>query len=466
MPTNQEWRNPQSNRSCSMARRSDPYNEMTHNDTTDTMSGCRFLLLVSVVSSWFLAFGLVEFTIAGENWPQFRGPSGQGFVSSDVQLPVEWSESKNVVWKREITGLGHSSPVVWDGQIWVTTAAVDGSVLGAVGLDAATGDVLHEVFLFRPTKVDGIHHDNSYASPTPVIEAGRLYCHYGRYGTACVDTRTGDTLWTNDELVVDHQGGPGSSPVPYEDLIIINCDGAEAQYTAALEKESGRIRWKRLRSAPYRDDPTTHRAFSTSLVIETEAGPQVISPAADQLHAYDPRTGDELWHVRYTGFSTVPAPAYANGLVVFCTGYFEPQVWGVRTDGRGDVTESHVAWKFRGATPDTPSPTVLDGKVYLVSDSGVGTVLDLATGDSVTKFRLGGNFSASPLVAGNRLYFCDEEGRTKIVEASTKPRVIATNRLDGSLKASPAASGHAIILRTDTAVYRIEDGTAAAIVDP
>jgi outer membrane protein assembly factor BamB len=400
--------------------------------------------------------GLSGWLPAGDQWPQFRGPTGQGHVPADAALPDRWSETQNVVWKCAINGRGHSSPVVWDSQIWVTTAAEDGAALGAVGVDAGSGAILHELVLFRPPAPDDIHQDNSYASPTPVIEAGRLYCHYGRYGTACVDTATGAILWTNNNLVIDHQGGPGSSPVPFADLIIVNCDGADAQYTAALDKATGAIRWKRPRSAPYRPDPVTHRAFSTPLLIEWQGRPQLISPAADQLHAYDPQTGEELWHVRYVGFSTVPCPAFADGLVVFCTGYFNPQLCAVRVDGRGDVTQSHVAWTFRGAVSDTPSPTIVDGRVYLVSDSGVGTVVDLADGERISQFRLGGNYSASPLVAGGRLYFCDEEGRTKIVEAVDKPRVIASNRLPGSLKASPAVAGNAIILRTDKALYRIE----------
>ena len=400
---------------------------------------------------------LVRVLNADDGWPQFRGPSGQGYTAIDVELPQRWSETRNVVWKRDIPGRGHSSPVVWGPQIWVTTATPEGNALGAVGVDAETGEVLHELVLFRPENPDEIHQDNSYASPTPVIEQGRLYCHFGRYGTACVDTQTGKTLWANNDLVVDHQGGPGSSPIAFENLLIVSCDGADAQYTAALDQETGEIRWKRARSAAFRPDPVTHRAFATPLVIDWAGQPQLISPAADQLHAYDPRTGAELWHVRYIGFSTVPCPAFADGLVVFCTGYFNPEMWGVRVDGRGDVTETHVVWKFRGAVSDTPSPTIVDGRVYLVSDSGVGTVVDIADGKRLSRFRLGGNFSASPLVAGGRLYCCDEAGRTKIIDAVDKPRVIASNRLAGGIKASPAVLGNAIILRTDKALYRIEE---------
>lgn len=388
-------------------------------------------------------------------WNRFRGPQGQGHC--DVALPQEWNERDHVVWKAEIPGLGHSSPVVWGDQVWVTTASLDGAALGAVGLNVRTGEVLHSLTLFRPQKVDEIHADNSYASPTPVIEAGRLYCHYGRYGTACVDTSTGEVFWTNDELVIDHQGGPGSSPTLYQDLLIINCDGADASYVAAVETDSGRIRWRRDRSAPFRADPVTHRAFSTPLIVECEGGVQLISVGADQLHAYDPATGDELWHVRYTGFSTVPCPVSDGKAVYFCTGFFNPELWAVRIDGRGDVTETHVNWRFRGAVPETPSPILVDGRIYMVSNTGVGTVVDADSGRRVSQFRLGGNYSASPILAGGTLYFCSEDGLTKLVEPDERPKVIASNRIAGIIKASPAVAGSAIILRTDKALYCIEE---------
>lgn len=392
------------------------------------------------------------------DWPQFRGPGGQGHASPASNPPVKWSEAKGVVWKRDVAGDGHSSPVVLDGQVWVTTAARDGSALGAVAVDFGSGRPIHSVTIFRPRDVLEIHHDNSYASPTPVIEPGRIYCHYGRYGTACIETSTGEVLWKCNELVIQHGGGPGSSPVIYGDHLIVNCDGADAQYVVALDKHTGQIAWKSTRSGPYRKDPITHRAFSTPLLIEHNGRTQLISPGADQLQSYDPATGEELWQVRYLGFSTVPCPIYADGTAYFCTGYFKPEIWSVRVDGAGDVTESHVDWRFRGAVPDTPSPCLVEGRIYCVSNTGVGTVIDIESGKQISRFRMGGNYSASPVYAGGRLYFCSEEGHTKIIEPVERPKVIASNRVAGIIKASPAVVGDSLILRTTSALYRIKNG--------
>ncbi len=390
------------------------------------------------------------------NWPQFRGPTGQG-IAVGASLPVSWSERENVVWKTPLEGAGHSSPVIWGDQVWVTTASTDGKKLGAYGLNRETGQIVHRVIVFQPRDVLEIHQDNTYASPTPAIEAGRLYVHYGRYGTACIDTSTGEVVWRNVEHAIEHQGGPGSSPVLFEDQLIFNCDGADQQYVVALDTQSGEERWRTERSAPFRDNPINKRAFASSLIVEYEGQPQLISPGADQVHAYDPRTGEELWHVTYVGFSTVPAPVAADGVAFVCTGFFDTELLAIRLDGRGNVTDSHIAWTYDKATPQTPSPMVIDDRVFMVSDKGIATALDATTGERDWLKRLGGNYSASPITDGRHIYFCSESGQTKVVSLGEQPDLVVTNKLTSRIKASPAVSGNSLYIRTDQALYRIEE---------
>jgi len=390
-----------------------------------------------------------------DSWPQFRGPDGQGIVSN-VSLPMEWSEKAGVVWKTEIPGLGHSSPVHDGKTCWLTTATPDGKILGIVSVNLADGSLDKNITIFEPNAVVEIHHDNSYASPTPSLKDGRLYVHFGTDGTACIDCESGRILWKNNDFPVEHQGGPGSSPVIFEDLLILTLDGAQQQRVVALNIKDGTVRWEQKRSAPQRPNPITHRAFSTPLLFEVEGQMQLISPGADQCHAYNPATGEELWHVRYIGFSTVPCPAASGNTAIFCTGYFQPELWAVKLDGHGDVTKTHRAWKFRGPVPDIPSPMIIDDQVVIISNKGIATGIDLETGTRKWVLRVGGNFSTSPLYANGLLYLCSEEGVTKIIDPHLKkPRVVKANRLDGSIKASPAVVGSDLLIRTDTALYRI-----------
>ena len=347
--------------------------------------------------------------------------------------------------------------MVWGDQIWVSTASHNGKLLGAIGLDRATGAILHDVTVFEPSSPEEIHADNTYASPTPVIREGRLYLDFGTYGAACVDTSTGSIVWTNTSLDIDHQGGPGSSPVLFGDTLIVHRDGADQQYVAALDVEHGRVRWKRERSAAYRPDPITHRAFATPLLYKHEGRTLLISPAADQCHAYDAATGDELWHLRYVGFSNVPCPVAHGDHVYLCTGFFESRLVSVRLGGSGDVTETHVEWDYKSQIPEVSSPILVEGRIYFVSSKGVLTCVSAATGERIYVHRLGGNFSASPLSAGGRLYFCNREGGTKVVTLGDEPEVIATNKLDDAIYASPLAVDGALYIRTETHLYRIEE---------
>ncbi|MEW4488224.1 PQQ-binding-like beta-propeller repeat protein [Thalassoglobus sp. JC818] len=394
-------------------------------------------------------------------WPQFRGPAGQGVVD-DVSLPIKWDEEDGVVWKVDIPGLGHSSPVHNGETIWVTTATEDGRILGAVSINAATGSIEQNLTIFEPDAVEEIHHDNSYASPTPVLSGDRLFAHFGTYGTACIDCRSGRKLWERTDLPVEHQGGPGSSPVLYEDLLIITLDGAQEQKLVALDTSDGSTRWTRNRSAPFRTNPITHRAFSTPLICESGGKRQLISTGADQCHAYSPDDGSELWHIRYTGFSNVPRPVVMDDTVFICTGFFQPEIWAVPTNGSGELERSNRIWSHKSSVPDTPSPVVVESDdaaiVVMVSNKGIVTALDASTGKQAWKLRIGGNFSSSPISAGGLLYFCSEEGVTKIVDPHlSKPRIIQANRLPGRIMASPVVIDQDLLIRTESSLYRISD---------
>ncbi len=412
---------------------------------------------------FFLLTGSFARIVASDSWPQFRGPGGQGHAGESV-VPVEFNEKKNIAWKTSIPGLGWSSPVVDGGEIWVTTAvqsvpAGNGISLQAIGLDSQSGRILHQVELFDVSSPKRIHEDNSYASPTPVIDEAAVYCHFGTYGTAAVSRKSGKILWKNNDLKIEHQGGPGSSPIAYRESLIVTCDGADFQYVAALKKENGKILWKQKRTAPLRENPITHRAFATPLLWSRAEGDLLISPGPDQAHAYDPRTGKEYWHVRYLGFSNVPAPVADDKQVYLCTGFFEPVLAAIRPGGSGDVTDSHVSWVYRRGVTTIPSPILVDRQIYMLNEKGIITALDCETGKIKRKRRVTGKYSASPVLINHLLYLCSEEGKITVLKPNARMDLVKVNRLKGTIKASPAVVGNALYIRTGTDLYRVEQLT-------
>ena len=387
--------------------------------------------------------------LTAEDWPQFRGPDGQGH-SAEHALPITWSESENVRWKVPIAGLGWSSPAILGDRIWITTATDRGRSLQAICLDRETGQQKLAVDVFRSAGVDPINEKNTYASPTPLLEGDNVYLHFGPYGTACI-RNSGEIIWRT-RLKYTPEHGPGGSPTLFEDLLIVSCDGLDIQYVAALDTHTGKVRWKTPRAGS--------QAYVTPLVIETSGRTQVIAPGAFRATSYDPRTGKEIWWVRYgQGFSNVPRPVFGEGLVFLCTGFFEPELLAVRPDGQKDVTNTHVAWTMKRGAPLTPSPLLTGGKLYVVSDNGIATCLDAGTGEIHWRERLGGNFSASPVYADGRIYFLNEDGETTVIAPGEQFRKLTTNRLDGRTLASIAVSGGALFLRTDKYLYRLEKRT-------
>jgi outer membrane protein assembly factor BamB len=395
--------------------------------------------------------------VADADWPEFRGPRGDGTSDASV-LPLEWSEGKNIVWKTAIHGRGWSTPAVAGGRVWVTTATADGKEMSVLAIDLETGRIVHDRLLFRNESPKPLGNPvNAYASPSPAAGGGRVFAHFGSYGTAALDGETGKVIWERRDLPCDHFRGPGSSPVLHGGLLILTMDGFDVQYLAALDLATGKTVWKKDRSYDFGDlDGDLRKAYSTPLFIEAEGKTQMVSTGAKATYAYDPRTGEEIWRVRYGGFSNASRPVFAEGLVLVNTGFGKADLWAVRPDGRGDITETHVAWKCTQGVPLKPSPVAARGLVFMASDTGIASCLDARTGESLWKTRLGGEFSASPVLGAGRVYFPSEGGETAVVRADRKLEVLAMNRLDEGCMASPAVSGKSLILRTRTHLYRIE----------
>jgi len=424
-------------------------------------------------SNGFLAFALLAVTVvvnaveADENWPSYRGPTEAGHAGN-AQLPLKWSEKENVVWKTAVKGKAWSSPVVWGERIFLTNAPEDGSRLSVVCLDKETGRVLYDKVLHQVVLPQYCHPFNSYASPSPVAEAGRVYVSFGSPYNACLDSESGDILWERTDFVCNHFRGPGSSPFIYKNLLILHFDGSDQQYVVALDKTTGETVWRTDRTVEFDDvNPETgkiaregdlRKAFSTPNIADVGGRDVLISLGSMALYDYDPESGEELWRVEFIGsHSGACRPVFANGLVYSITGS-DAELWAVRPDGKGVVTDTHVAWKHkRVAVPRRSSFVVVDDSIFMVNDSGVAACLDAFSGKVIWKKRIGNEFSASLIQDADRIYFFDQKGKTTVVKASREFEVLAENELDEGFMASPAVSGNALFVRTKTHMYRIEN---------
>jgi outer membrane protein assembly factor BamB len=408
----------------------------------------------------FLSLVFVTFALSvlGHDWPQFRGPTGQGLAEG--KLPSEWSAVRNVAWKQPIPGNGWSSPIVWQGRIYLTTAvpltgtAAGDQSLQALCLDADTGKILwkKEVFKQLGAAAPRIHTKNSHASPTPVTDGERLYVHFGHQGTACLDV-DGKVLWKNNNLRYQPVHGNGGSPILVDRLLVFSADGSDKQFLAALDCKNGKVAWKTERKT----ELFKKFSFGTPLLIEVEGKKQIVSPGSGMVAAYDPKDGKEIWRVRYDGYSVVPRPVFGHGMVFVCTGYERPELLAIRPDGKGDVTDSHLAWTARRNVPHSASPVQAEEELYMVSDLGVASCLDAKTGQVHWQERVGGNYSASPLFADGKVYFQSEEGDGIVVKAGKSFERLARNSLDERTLASYAVVDNALLIRTEKHLFRIEE---------
>jgi outer membrane protein assembly factor BamB len=394
---------------------------------------------------------------AADNWPQFRGPHGDGHADT-AKLPLTWSETSNVVWKTPIHDKGWSSPVIWGGQVWLTTAKPEGTEFFALCVDRATGRIVHDLKVFTEDKPAFCHPFNSYASPTPVIEEGRIYVHFGTYGTACLDTRTGKTLWSRRDLNCDHFRGPGSSPILYGRLLFVHFDGVDVQFVVALDKMTGKTVWQKTRDIDYKtNNADMKKAYGTPSIVTVEGKPQLISPAAMATTAYDPETGAELWKVYHGGMNVATPPLLSHGDLILFTGDGGLKMLAVRPGGKGDLTKSNIEWSHKQGVPSRASPVLVDDLLVMTSEKGIASCVEARTGQQVWQERLGGDYSASALASGRRVYFFSEGGLTHIVEAARSFKLLASNKLDDGCMASPAVADNALFVRTKTHLYRLED---------
>ncbi len=420
------------------------------------------------IACYSLVAALGGISIVGSaqgGWTEFRGPTGDGQTTAG-QLPLEWSETNHVRWKTPIHGRGWSSPVVLDGQIWLTTAAEDGTELFVLRLDAATGRVTLDKKLFHVDEPQFAHKFNTYASPTPVIEGNRVYVTFGSAGTACLDTDTGRVWWARRDLPCDHWRGAGSSPILWRNLFLLHYDGADLQYVVALDKQTGQTVWKTDRSVDFKDLDATGRimlegdlrkGYSTPLIIELEGKPAMLSLGSRALYLYDPATGREFWQAtNYNCHSGTCRPLYIDGIAYVGWGFPRGELSALQVGAAGWQQAPEESWRITRNVPSKPSPVVVGDLLFMVDDGGVGTCVDIRTGEEVWRQRIGGNFSASLLAAGDRVYCFNEEGVATVLKAGREHMVLATNRLDEGFLASPAVDGNALILRTRTHLYRIE----------
>jgi outer membrane protein assembly factor BamB len=398
------------------------------------------------------------------NWSHFRGNKLDG-ISANGNLPVQWNDSLNIIWKAPVHGKGWSSPVVWGDQVWLTTATSDGRKMYGLCFNVKTGKEIFNIKLFEQENTYSKHDFNTYASPTPAIEQGFVYIHYGTSGTACLRTNDGSVVWKRTDLNCEHVQGPASSPVIYKNMLILHIEGTDVQYIVALDKATGKTLWKTDRPKELYDilKPIGKKAYITPVVINVNGRDLLISNGSAVCIAYDILTGKEVWRFVQGEDSTISMPVTENGIVYFYTGFVTPaegeqysELVAVDPAGSGDITSTpYVKWRYKSPVLQLLTPLIKDGLIYTVDTKNFLSCIDAVTGKQVYTRRMTAKYNSSPVYAGGNIYFTSVNGETLVIKEGRKLDIVSRNKIHGEVYATPAITGNKILIRTADNLYCI-----------
>lgn len=430
-------------------------------------------LCLSVACVFFVSLSGLSAQAAdpGLSWPFRNGPTMDGHVRpADADgLPTEFDEAsgKNIKWKIPLEGLGNSTPVIGAGRIWLTSATKDGKQQFVYCINDETGEVLHHRLLFENEDPESLNNEiNTYASPSCALEADAVYVHFGSYGTARLDVQTGEVVWQRRDIKCRHFRGPGSSPVIFQNLLILTFDGIDAQFLMALDKKTGETVWRTDRSTDYGDldkdgkpkrEGDLRKAYGTPGLHEVNGRTQLISVGSRAGFGYDVLTGEEIWSFRHADFNAATPPIFHDGLAILNTGDRSANMLAVKLDEStvGDITDTHIQWDRDKGNCRLAAPLLVGDRIFMVTDTGVAVCLDAQSGAEIWKDRLGGTHVASPLTASGLIYFCSEEGDVTIIRAADEFEIMARNHIAEGMRASPAAAHGNLYLRTFRHLYCI-----------
>lgn len=418
-------------------------------------------LFIVISLSWVSSFLAAQDQTP--EWTHFRGSKLDG-ISVEQDIPLSWNDSANISWKTAIDGRGWSSPVVYGNQVWITSATGGGNELRAVCLDFTSGEIIHNRILFTPDSLYRKHSINTYATPTAAIEEGYVYINFGRYGTACLDTRTGETIWERIDMQVEHIQGPGSSLLLYKDKLIVHMEGSDIYYILALDKLTGETLWltHRPRDLWEQIDYIGRKAYITPIVVTVDGRNLIISNGSAACIAYDLDTGKEVWRIIQGEDSTIAMPSEGNGMVYFYTGFVTgsdgeryAELLAVDPDGEGDIGATHVRWRMKAPVLQLLSQLVAGNRLYTVDSKSLMICLDALTGETLWSKRLKGKYHSSPVYADGHVYISSTGGETIVIKEASSLEIISENSLDGEIWATPAITGGAILMRTSEFLYKI-----------